>query len=437
MLRRRRPSPNRRRAALPHVCAAFRVGRVTGTVAQTSGAAVPPGTIYRLTMTEIHGTVAPGFESVRSAFEDNFDTQGDVGASVAITVGGEFVVDLWGGSATFDGPDDDATGAPGVDGDWQEDTIINVWSTTKTMAALCCLILADRGDLDLYEPIATYWPEFAAGGKQAVATRHVLSHTAGLSGWDEPLDVTDLLDHDKLVTIHARQTPWWEPGSQSGYHAISQGYLLGEIVKRVSGRSLGTYFADEVAGPLGADFHIGAPESCDPRVARVIPPTNGLEGTDSDADSIAVRTLGNPALRAEFSWRHDWRRAEIPAAGGHGNARSVALCHTPTACGGSARGVTLLSDEGVARIFDAQYEGPDLILPVELKMGMGFGLPSPMLPVPNPRTCFWGGWGGSLAIIDVDAQMSFSYVMNKMGDGTTGDLRGAGLLMAAYTALMS
>jgi len=388
-------------------------------------------------MAEIHGTVAPGFEAVRAAFENNFETQGDVGASVAITVGGEFVADLWGGMATFDGPDDDDAGVPGVEGDWQEDTIINVWSTTKTMAALCCLILADRGELDLYEPIATYWPEFAAGGKGAVATRHVLSHTAGLSGWDEPLDRMDLLDHDKLVGIHASQTPWWEPGSQSGYHAISQGYLLGEIVKRVTGRSLGTFFADEVAGPLGADFHIGTPESCDPRIARVIPPSSGIGGDDIAPDSIAMRTLANPALGAEFSWRKDWRRAEIPAAGGHGNARSVALCHTPTACGGTARGVTLLSDEGVARIFDAQYEGADLILPAELKMGMGFGLPSPMLPVPNPRTCFWGGWGGSLAIIDVDAGMSFSYVMNKMGEGTAGDLRGASLLMAAYGALMS
>jgi len=393
--------------------------------------------VYVSAMAQIHGTVAPGFEAVRAAFENNFETQGDVGASVAITVGGEFVTDLWGGTATFDGPDDDDAGVPGVEGDWQENTIINVWSTTKTMAALCCLILADRGDLDLYEPIATYWPEFAAGGKEAVATRHVLSHTAGLSGWDEPLDRMDLLDHDKLVGIHARQTPWWEPGSQSGYHAISQGYLLGEVVKRVTGRSLGTFFADEVAGPLGADFHIGTPESCDPRIARVIPPSSGIGGDDIAPDSIAMRTLANPALGAEFSWRKDWRRAEIPAAGGHGNARSVALCHTPTACGGAARGVTLLSDEGVARIFDAQYEGADLILPVELKMGMGFGLPSPMLPVPNPRTCFWGGWGGSLAIVDVDAQMSFSYVMNKMGEGTTGDLRGASLLMAAYGALMS
>ena len=194
---------------------------------------------------DVHGTVAPGFEAVRTVFENNFTNQGDVGASVAITVGGDTVVDLWGGTATFDGPDDDEAGVPGVQGDWQEDTIINVWSTTKTMAALCCLMLADRGELDLYEPIATYWPEFAANGKERIATRHVLSHTAGLPGWDEPVTTFDLLDHDKLVRLHAAQAPWWEPGTRSGYHAISQGYLLGEIVKRIDGRTLGTFFADE------------------------------------------------------------------------------------------------------------------------------------------------------------------------------------------------
>jgi CubicO group peptidase (beta-lactamase class C family) len=172
-------------------------------------------------------------------------------------------------------------------------------------------------------------------------------------------------------------------------------------------------------------------------VAHVIPPASPLGEPGAAHDSVAYRTLSNPALRAEFCNRKDWRRAEVPAAGGLGNARSVALCHTPTACGGTFNGVTLLSEAGVARIFDEQYQGPDLILPMEFRMGMGFGLPGPMLPVPNPRTCFWGGWGGSLAIIDVDAQMSFSYVMNRMGEGTTGDLRGAGLLLAAYGAMMS
>ncbi|MFN3255503.1 MAG: serine hydrolase domain-containing protein [Ilumatobacter sp.] len=381
-------------------------------------------------MTEIHGTVAPGFEAVRDAFAANWELQGEVGASVSATVGGETVVDLWGGTATFD------------DGerDWESDTIINVWSTTKTMSFLCCLLLADRGELDLAAPVATYWPEFAANGKEQIATRHIMGHTAGLSGWDEPLTMDDLLDHDKLVALHAAQAPWWEPGSASGYHAISQGYLLGEIVKRVSGRSLGTFFADEIAGPLDADFHIGTGPELDHRVAHVIPPAFGL-GQDPDAaeidrDSIAWRTLSNPATDAAFSSTIPWRRAEVPAAGGHGNARSVAAIHTLTANGGSVGGQQIISPDGLERIFDVQAEGMDLVvLGTDLRLGMGFGLPGPMLPLPNPRTCYWGGWGGSLAIVDMDLGLSFSYVMNRMESSLTGDLRGAGVLLAMYGAL--
>ena len=380
----------------------------------------------------VHGTVEPGFEGVLAAFEENFAVHGDVGASVAVTVGGRMVVDLWGGTATFDGPDDDEAGVPGVEGDWQQDTIINVMSTTKTMAALVCLMLADRGELDLYEPIASYWPEFAANGKDRIATRHVLSHTAGLAGWDEPLDETDFFDHDKLVRLLAAQAPWWEPGTQSGYHADTQGYLLGEIVKRVDGRTLGTFFAEEVAGPLGADFHIGTPAECDPRIARLI--GSGPIDAGDDPTSIPYRTFNNPPYLPELSWRKDWRRAEIPGGGGHGNARSVALCHTPTACGGTANGVTLLSEEGVARIFDMQYEGFDLNLLWPQKFGMGFAL----YPGRGPysRECGWGGWGGSLAIINLDAQMSFGYVMNRM-IGSDVDTRRHRLVSAAYDALMA
>jgi CubicO group peptidase (beta-lactamase class C family) len=378
---------------------------------------------------EIHGTVAPGFEAVRDAFAANWEQHDEAGASVCATINGEIVFDLWGGSAAYD------------DGEraWEEDTIINVWSTTKTMSFLCCLLLADRGELDLYAPVATYWPEFAAGGKEQVATRHIMGHTAGLSGWDEPLHMTDFLDHDKLVGLHAAQTPWWEPGSGSGYHAISQGYLLGEIVKRVSGRSLGQFFADEIAGPLGADFHIGTAAENDSRIAHVIPPTAalGADGPDIEEDSIAFRTLTNPMMDASYSSTPEWRRAEVPAAGGHGNARSVAAIHTLTANGGFANGQQIISAEGLERIFETQAEGVDKVLPVELKIGMGFGLPSPALPLPNPNTCYWGGWGGSLAIIDMDAKLSFSYVMNKMNETTTGDPRGAGPLLATYGALMA
>lgn len=380
-------------------------------------------------MIEIHGTVAPEFEGVRDAFAANWELHGDVGASVCATVGGEVVVDLWGGTATYD------------DGEraWEEDTIINVWSTTKTMSFLCCLLLADRGNLDLDAPVATYWPEFAAGGKDLVATRHIMGHTAGLSGWDTKLDTADLLDHDKIVGLHAAQAPWWEVGSASGYHAVSQGFLLGEIVKRIDGRSLGQFFADEIAGPLDADFHIGTSADHDARVAHVIAPNVGL-GADNgpmDTDSIAYRTLANPPLDASFSSTTEWRRAEIPAAGGHGNARSVAKIHALTANAGAANGQRIISAEGLDRIFDVQADGKDLVLGEPLKLGMGFGLPSEVLPLPNDRCCYWGGWGGSLAIIDMENHLSFSYVMNKMADTTTGDPRGAGPLMATYAAMMS
>ncbi len=374
---------------------------------------------------EIQGSVAPGFEPVRDAFAANWEHHGEVGASVAMTVDGEPVVDLWGGTATFDDGEHE----------WQEDTIINVWSTTKTMSFLCMLMLVDRGQLDLYEPVATYWPEFAAAGKEEVATRHVLAHTAGLSGWDEPLEPADLLDHDKLVTLLAAQAPWWEPGTQSGYHALSQGYLLNEILRRIDGRTMGRFFAEEIAGPLGADFHIGTAAEHDHRIAHVIPPSTPLAADDADPLSLAVRTVSNPTLDAAQSQTTGWRRAEIPAAGGHGNARSVARVHAATACGGTAHGITLMSPETLEQIFDVQFEGPDLMMSMPVKLGMGFGLPGEMLPAPNPRTCFWGGWGGSLAIIDMDARMSFSYVMNKMAEESSADLRGAGVLLTAFDCL--
>jgi CubicO group peptidase (beta-lactamase class C family) len=374
---------------------------------------------------EIHGTVVPGFERVRDAFAANWEHVEEVGAGLAVTVDGEPVVDLWAGTATYDdGP-----------GDWHDDTIINVWSTTKTMSFLCMLVLVERGLLDLYEPVATYWPEFAANGKERIATRHILSHTAGLPGWDEPLRTEDLLDHDKLVTLLAAQAPWWEPGTQSGYHAISQGYLLAEILRRIDGRTMGRFFAEEVAGPLGADFHIGTGPEHDHRIAHVIPPSAPLNADDAGPDSIAVRTVSNPRLRAEYSSTPEWRRAEIPAAGGHGNARAVARVHSAIARGGAVDGIRLLSPDTIDRIFDVQYEGPDLMLPLPVKLGMGFGLPGDQMPAPNPRTCFWGGWGGSLAVIDVDARVSYAYVMNKMFDGTTGDLRAFGPLLATFAAV--
>ena len=223
-------------------------------------------------MADIQGRCDERFGAVRDVLAANLDKGADVGASVAVVHEGEQVVDIWGGTI------DDA-GTP-----WAEDTIINVWSTTKTMTALCALVLADRGDLDLHAPVATYWPEFAAEGKEAIEVRHLLGHTAGLSGWQEPMEVTDLYDWEKATARLAAQAPWWEPGAASGYHAVTQGYLVGEVIRRVCGRTVGTFFAEEVAGPLGADFHIGTGPEHDHRVARVIPPPASIvEGLDPES----------------------------------------------------------------------------------------------------------------------------------------------------------
>ncbi|HEY4331739.1 MAG TPA: serine hydrolase domain-containing protein [Ilumatobacteraceae bacterium] len=368
------------------------------------------------------------FAGVRAAFEHNLAAGLDVGASVAVMLDGELVVDLWGGTATFD---------DGAEKPWERDTLINVWSTTKTMAALSALILADRGDLDVDAPVATYWPEFAANGKGDVLVRHLMSHSAGLSGWQEPITTEDLFDWDKCTSLLAAQAPWWEPGTQSGYHAITQGYLVGEVVRRVSGITVGEFFAREVAAPLGADFFIGTPPEADSRVAHVIPPSTGLAGAGPvDRDSILGKTLLNPGSPAESSWSIPWRRAEIPAAGGHGNARSVATSQAVVSHGGELNGVRLLSTAGVDRIFREQTYGQDLVLPAVFKLGIGYGLVCPEIPIsPNQRACFWGGWGGSLCVNDLDARMTFAYVMNKMGEGTTGDIRGGTLLFTAFAAL--
>jgi CubicO group peptidase (beta-lactamase class C family) len=375
-------------------------------------------------MAEIHGTCDDRFAKVRETLSANVDAGQDVGASVCICIDGDPVVDIWGGTA------DEAGSTP-----WQADTITNVWSTTKTMTALCALLLADRGEIDLHGPVARYWPEFKAGGKESVEVRHLLGHTAGLSGWSEPMTVEDLYDWEKATSLLAAQTPWWEPGTASGYHAVSQGFLVGEVVRRVTGVSLGTFFRTELAEPLGADFHIGLPPAEDARVANVIPPPP-IDVGAFDPASVAVRTLTNPLLSATDAWTTPWRRAEIPAANGHGNARSVARIQSVLACGGSLGGRHYLSEAGCRAVFEEQAHGTDLVLGVPLKLGIGYGINSSELPIsPNPGACFWGGWGGSVIVVDLDARMTVAYMMNKMGDGLVGDARGFGIVLAAYESL--
>lgn len=379
-----------------------------------------------MTQADVSGFCREGFEPVREAFAKNLDTI-DVGASVAVTLDGEFVVDLWGGYA-----DADKTRP------WQEDTIVNVYSSTKTMAALCALMLVDRGELEPDAPVMQYWPEFAANGKDGVLVRHLLGHTAGLSGFEGGVSAQQLYDWDGICTLLASQKPWWEPGSAPGYHALTQGYLVGEVVRRISGKSLGTFFREEVAEPLGADFHIGLDPKHFGRIADLIPPeTTIAEMTGDDPNSIAARTLGSAPIEVDMTRDAGWRSAEIPAANGHGNARSMARAQTPLACGGTAFGVTLLSPETCDRVFEEQAEGMDLVLNLRVHLGLGYGIVNETFPLsPNPRTCFWGGYGGSLVVVDHEARLCLTYAMNRMlAENIVGDQRTGRLLGTTYEAL--
>ncbi len=373
---------------------------------------------------EIDGFCAEGFERIVDAFSANFEERQELGASFALVRHGEMLVDIWGGAR-------DASGNQ----PWEEDTIVNVYSTTKTMAALATLLLMDRKELEPGSKVAKFWPEFADHGKGDITVGQLLSHSAGLSGIDEPVTETDLYDHDKIVTLLAAQEPWWEPGSASGYHALTQGYLLGEVVSRITNTSLGTFFRREIADPLGADFHIGLDEEEDDRVGELVPPDQPPDSLDFDPTSIAGRTFANPAIRAEWSANSAWRRAEIPAAGGHGNARSVARVMGMMAAGGQAFGHYVLSEKACRLALEEQTSGVDLVLGVPVRYGLGFGLVNETQPLPSPNACFWGGWGGSLVIVDFDQHMAFSYVMNRMESGLLGDDRGASLTQAVYEAI--
>jgi CubicO group peptidase (beta-lactamase class C family) len=379
------------------------------------------------TTASIEGTCDPRFTLVRQAFRANFDTHGEVGASVAVTLGGHQVVDLWGGTCTTDA---------GPDQPWQADTIINVWSCTKTMAFLVILMLADQGLLDLDAPVADVWPEFGANGKQQIDVKQVMSHSAGLSGWEVPGTADELADWELMTSRLAAQAPWWEPGDRSGYHAITQGYLLGEICRRATGSTIGQWFAEHVARPLGADFHIGTPPVCDPRVAHVIPVPDLMGGAGLREGTIPHRTFMSMPLTGAESSTIEWRRAEIPAAGGHGNARSMARVMAVLANRGELDGRRYLSEAMCERIFEEQQNGRDRVLLRPLRFGLGFGLRSDAVPLPNDRSCYWTGWGGSLALVDMENRISIAYAMSSMRHNTAGDPRPISLALATFASVV-
>ena len=377
-------------------------------------------------MAEIHGSCDDRFGAVREALERNLHGD-ELGARVAVDLDGESVVDIWGGYADVEQT------TP-----WSEDTIVNVWSTTKTITSLAALMLVDRGELDVYAPVAKYWPEFAANGKENIEVRHLMSHTSGVSGWDPPFVGEDMYDWETSVAKLAAQEPWWEPGSASGYHALNQGHLVGEVIRRVSGKSLKQFVAEEIAGPMGADFQIGAREEDRGRIADVIPPPPlpfDLEALDPK--SPVVRTFTGPVADAAAANTAAWRDADMGATNGHGHARSVVQIMRVMSLGGAAGGVRLLSPETIELVFDEQSDDVDLVLGIPLRFGIGFALPKhETIPyIPDGKICFWGGWGGSLIVMDLDRRLTIGYTMNRMAPGIIGSPRAESYLNAVYGAL--
>ncbi|MFF6804961.1 serine hydrolase [Streptomyces sp. NPDC012616] len=384
-------------------------------------------------VSQVHGHCDPRFAALRTAFEENFRERGELGAAVSVTVDGVTVADLWGGWA------DAARTRP-----WERDTLVNVWSTSKGPTALCAHILADRGLLDFDAPVAAYWPEFAAAGKERILVRHLLSHRAGLAGLREPHALDQLYDWELTAGRLAAMEPWWEPGTRSGYHALTYGFLVGEVVRRVSGLLPGAFLEREVTGPLGVDFTIGLPEKESARAAELVHPpaaTSGEQATVfSQLTPAAIAALTNPLAGAAEANSAAWRAAEIPAANGHGTARAVAALYGILAGRGTYGGRRVLSPEAAERVREGQGSCRDLVLGAgfahETEIGLGLWLSGPNGSYgPNPRAFGHDGFGGSCGLADPEAGVSLGYVMNRMGPHIADDPRKMALVDALYGAL--
>ncbi|KAL3469550.1 beta-lactamase/transpeptidase-like protein [Aspergillus californicus] len=374
------------------------------------------------------------FSALREIFEAHLTSGSELGASICVSIDGETVVDLWGGYKTADREET-----------WTKDTISPVWSISKTISAVAILLLIDRGQLSPDDPLAKFWPEFDTDGKRAILVRHCLAHTAGLPSWDPPITTKEFYDIPLATEKLVEQNPWWEPGTASGYHLLSQGFLLGGIVERVSGRSLPQFVREELAIPLDADFHLGIQDEKEwGRIAEMVPPealsredllAMGKKGPDGKL-SIGIRAILGFMAKAEYTSTPEFRRCGIGSIGGFSNARGFNRILDIITLRGESEGKRYLDPSTVDLIFQTQAEGRDLVLGMPLKMGMGFGLVNNSMEwMPTGRVCFWGGWGGSIAVMDLDRRVTFTYSMNRMENGTLGSARAEDYLKAVYDIL--
>jgi CubicO group peptidase (beta-lactamase class C family) len=377
-------------------------------------------------MLPIDGWVAPGFERVRDAFAENFEYHADVGAACCVYQHGEPIVDLWSGFADL------TTGRP-----WEENTAQIVFSATKGITAACVHLLVERRQLDLDEPVAAVWPEFAAQGKAGIPLRWVLSHQAGLAAVDGDLTLAEVLAWDPVVAAIAAQAPNWPPGTAHGYHARSFGWILGEVVRRVTRRSPGRFFAEEIAGPLRLEFWIGLPPGERGRCARVIPPGDLPSIADLlGPDSLLARVMTGPS--GLFAYDEMWNRpdvlaAEMPSSNGVGSARALARFYA--ALVGEVDGIRVLRPETVEAARAVHADGPDRVLLLPSRYALGFMPQSMLAPAAGPETFGHPGAGGSLGFGDPSARLGFGYVSTRMKFDPTGDERTKGLVASVYRSL--
>jgi len=375
----------------------------------------------------ISGRVAAGFEPVRAAFEKNFVAYGEVGSAVHVTVDGVAVVDLWGGAA------DAAATCP-----WQADSLVNVWSTSKGWLALAMHMLAERGLLDFDAPVARYWPEFAQHGKEAVLVRHILTHTSGLPAPSVKVPDAALYDWEAMVHALEQSELFWQPGTKCGYHAATFGWLNGEVLRRITGLSVGKFIRSQIGEPLGADVFVSLSEQEQARAVETIPPSPFGNFIFQAMLALGGREKSlpftNPPRPAKAINTRRWREAEIPSSNGHASARGLARLYTPLALGGKVDEVRLLSETGVARACQEQVYAKDKLTGLVERRSLGFMLATPESGDPRPRTAFGHpGMGGSLGFADPSKRLALGYVMNKMIIGM--DTRSFDLCRAVYACL--
>ncbi|KAJ5401638.1 uncharacterized protein N7487_007534 [Penicillium crustosum] len=354
-------------------------------------------------MATTQGLCDPAFDRVRELFEQRLASGEEVGASICVNIDGKNALDIWGGHV------DAAKTRP-----WEEDTLIVVFSCSKVATALAALILIDRGLLDVEERVSKYWPEFAANGKEDTKVWHILSHSSGVPHWEWRIPLESIYDTKTSTEMLAAQAPWYKAGEASAYQMVNHGHLVGELVRRISGKSLKQFIADEIAGPLGADFGLGVAEKDWPRTADIIP------GAPTPFPPIDPQSVAGGA--------------GVGASNGFSNARALARIGSIVSLQGTVDGKQYLGLKTIDQMLQERVSGVDQMLLLNIRFGLGVGLPVPetVTFIPEGNICFWGGWGGSMVVMDLDRRMTIAYTMNKMGSGILSNANGKAYIEAIY-----